>query len=254
VPLVDPILLSVAPIATYNHGQHLTNATGFFFRRDGRLYLVTSRHVMIDEPAGHFPDALQIRLFTDPENLAQTVDFVIPLYRDGESLWRQVQDSAGVVDVAAIEIDCAALPETLVYREFSPESLCVPGEVVEVGSTLMVVGFPLGFSDTLHNLAVARQALLASAFGFRFQGMGYFLTDARTHRGLSGAPVVIRVDNGTPTAPDFHWRLLGGHSLRLDVSFRDLQADEALGLNCAWYVDSLLALTGPGGPPAQPIG
>lgn len=27
-----------------------------------------------------------------------------------------------------------------------------------------------------------------SLFGLRFQGEGYFLTDARTHRGTSGAP------------------------------------------------------------------
>jgi hypothetical protein len=42
----------------------------------------------------------------------------------------------------------------------------------------------------LHHLPVARQAVIASAFGSRFQGQGYFLTDARMHRGTSGAPVV----------------------------------------------------------------
>lgn len=243
MPVVTPILLSVVPVATLLQGQALTNATGFFFAREGRLYLVTSRHVVIDEAGGHYPDTLGIKLFTDRENVAQTVGFSIPLYRGTEPLWKQVKDAAGTVDVAAIEVDRSALPDTVVYREFRPDTLCLPGEPVEVGSMLMVVGFPLGFSDTLHNLAVVRQAMLASAFGLRFQGMGYFLTDARTHRGLSGAPVVIRVDGGTAAEPDFHWRLLGVHSSRLDVTFRDLQADEALGLNCAWYVDCLMALT-----------
>jgi hypothetical protein len=37
--------------------------------------------------------------------------------------------------------------------------------------------------------------------------------------------------------------LLGIHSARLDVFGRDLKFDEALGLNCAWYADILLALT-----------
>jgi len=46
-----------------------------------------------------------------------------------------------------------------------------------------IVGFPLGFHDTLHHLPVVRQAALASSFGLRFPGNGYFLTDARTHRG-----------------------------------------------------------------------
>lgn len=39
--------------------------------------------------------------------------------------------------------------------------------------------------DTLHHMPVARRAALASSFGLRFQGEGYFLTDARSHRGTS---------------------------------------------------------------------
>jgi len=52
----------------------------------------------------------------------------------------------------------------------------------------------------LHHLPVARQAVIASAFGIRFQGQGYFLTDARMHRGTSGAPVVAHMRNA-PAAP-----------------------------------------------------
>ncbi len=82
---------------------------------------------------------------------------------------------------------------------------------------------------------------MASSFGFRFQGMGYFLTDARTHRGTSGAPVVMR--NTADSASELPWKLLGVHSARLDVGTRDLVLDEALGLNCAWYADILMTLT-----------
>jgi len=52
---------------------------------------------------------------------------------------------------------------------------------------VLIVGFPLGFHDSLHHLPVARQAVIASAFGIRFQGQGYFLTAARR------APVVARM-------------------------------------------------------------
>jgi len=90
---------------------------------------------------------------------------------------------------------------------------------------------------------VARHAIIASAFGLRFQGEGYFLTDARTHRGTSGAPVVMRIDNPESAVADLPWKLLGVHSARLDVGTRDLGLDEALGLNCAWYADILLTLT-----------
>jgi hypothetical protein len=65
----------------------------------------------------------------------------------------------------------------------------------------------------------------------------------RTHRGTSGAPVVMRVSGRESTQPDLPWLLLGVHSARLDVGTRDLKLDEALGLNCAWYADILLTLT-----------
>jgi hypothetical protein len=114
---------------------------------------------------------------------------------------------------------------------------------IEVGSSLLVVGFPLGFHDTLHHMPVVRQAAVASSFGLRFQGQGYFLTDARTHRGTSGAPVVMRHLECDSAAGDLPWLLLGVHSSRFDVGTRDLKVDEALGLNCAWYADILLTLT-----------
>ena len=88
-----------------------------------------------------------------------------------------------------------------------------PREPVEVGTSLLVVGFPLGFHDTLHHLPVVRHAVIASSFGLRFQGKGYFLTDARTHRGTSGAPVVMRAREPEPELGDLPWMLLGVHSV-----------------------------------------
>jgi hypothetical protein len=135
------------------------------------------------------------------------------------------------------------LPQTTVYRAFTPEHLQRSLRQIEVGSSLLVVGFPLGFHDTLHHMPVVRQAVIASSFGLRFQGEGYFLTDGRTHRGTSGAPVVMRVAQPDPALGDLPWMLLGVHSARLDVDTRNLKMDEALGLNCAWYADILLTLT-----------
>jgi hypothetical protein len=142
-----------------------------------------------------------------------------------------------------IEIERSALPGTTVYRAYTPRHLHDPLEQVEIGSSLLIVGFPLGFHDALHHTPVVRHAVVASSFGLRFQGEGYFLTDARTHRGTSGAPVVMRTTGQEPIPGDLPWILLGVHSARLDVGTRDLELDEALGLNCAWYADILLTLT-----------
>jgi len=198
---------------------------------------------MVEESSKHFPDRIEIELHIDPDNLAKSTGFSIPLYRNGKSVWRQGLDTAGDIDVAVIEIERNVLPETMVYRAFTPQHLLGPSAQVEVGTSLLVVGFPLGFHDTLHHMPVVRQAVVASSFGLRFQGQGYFLTDARTHRGTSGAPVVMRAAKQDSIAGDLPWILLGVHSARLDVGTRDLALDEALGLNCAWYADILLTLT-----------
>ncbi len=239
--MIESILLTATRIGTFDRKRSLTIATGFFFERDDRLFLVTSRHVFIDEPSKHFPDRIEIELHIDSENLTRSIGFSIPLYREGKSLWRQGQDSAGGIDVAVIELERAALPETAIYRAFTPRHIYDSLEQIEVGTSLLVVGFPLGFHDTLHHMPVVRQAVIASSFGLRFKGQGYFLTDARTHRGTSGAPVVTRAAP-EGTFDDLPWMLLGVHASRLDVT-RDQKQDEALGLNSAWYADILLTLT-----------
>ncbi len=241
--MIETILLTAARVLTFSKDTLLTNASGFFFERDQRLFLVTSRHVLIDPVNKHYPDRIEIELHVNPDNLAQSSSFSILLYRKGRAVWRQGIDKSGEIDVAVIPIDHAALPGTLVYRAFTPGHLPSTLDHAQVGTPLLLVGFPLGFHDTLHHMPVARQAIVASSFGLRFRGEGYFLTDARTHRGTSGAPVVMRADEKLVLQGDLPWILLGVHSARLDVGPRDLKLDEALGLNCAWYTDILLTLT-----------
>jgi hypothetical protein len=239
----ESVLLAIAPITTRRDGMVLTNASGFFFCRDDRLYLVTSRHVFYDAPTGHYPDEIYLDLHTDKDNLAAACSFSIPLYEGGIACWRQGQDDSGEIDVAVIEVDKDALPDTAVYRAFTPAHLQPAGEPLELGTPLLIIGFPLGLRDTLHHMAVARHAIIASSFGLRFTGKGFFLTDGRTHRGSSGAPVIMRKHEGGDALVELPYRLLGIHSARLELAGRDVERDEALGLNCAWYADVLGVLT-----------
>lgn len=244
-PSAEALLLTTTRISTFIGPRHLTGASGFFFRRAERLFLVTNRHVLADEPSGHFPDRIEIELHTDSEDLTRFTAFSVPLYRDGMGLWRQGADSAGSVDVAVIELEADRLPGNVVLAAFDESHLQAQGEQVAVGDPLTVVGFPLGFHDTIHHLAVARSASIASAYGVRFQQQGYFLTDARTHRGSSGSPVLRRRTRPQREAVPLPWQLLGVHSTRMDMRTRDRTVDESLGLNCVWYADVLMALTGP---------
>ena len=248
--MIESLLLTTARVSTFFGSQALTVASGFFFRRDGRLYLITNRHVLIDALVGHLPDRIEIELHTDADNLTQAIALSVWLYRDGRAIWHQGSDGAGDIDVAAIELDPQALPPADVLQAFTPAHLQLRLQEVHVGTPLLVVGFPLGFHDTLHHLPVVRQAVIASSFGLRFQGQGYFLTDARTHHGTSGAPVVMRDDSADDGLP---WRLLGVHSARLDMVGGSNLIEESLGLNCAWYADILLTLTTDVGEDEAPV-
>lgn len=242
VPGIDPLLLTCTRISTFLGDGGLTSATGFFLAREERLFVVTSRHVFIDKDANHFPDRITIEVHSNREDLGMSTTVSIALYHEGLSRWHQAVDSAGEVDVALIEVERSALPVDAVYCAFTPAHMDLTGQFIEVGAPLLVIGFPLGFHDALHHMPVVRRASLASSFGLRFQGLGCFLTDARTHRGTSGAPVVIRVPTAPGAAPGISCRLLGVHSSRFDA-VRDPLEDEALGLNCAWYSDILLTLS-----------
>lgn len=240
---VPSLFLTTALVSTFVGTQELTHATGFFFEREDRLYLVTSRHVFQDLATQHQPDRIEVDLHMDSVDLTQSVRFSVPLFRGSDALWRQGRDASGDIDVAVIELERALLPPSAVLHAFTAEHLTQSFTEVDVGETLLVVGFPLGFHDVRHHLPVVRHAVIASPYGVRFQGQGYFLTDARTHRGISGAPVVTRDPAAAAAGAVLPWKLLGIHSSSLDVGDRDRYLDHSLGLNCVWYANILLILT-----------
>lgn len=239
--MIEALFLSTVRISTFVGQRGLSNATGFFYEANGTLQLITSRHVVLDEASDHRPDRIEIDLHTDRNDLGRFTGFSIPLYKNARNVWREARDADGLVDVAAIDIDQGALPATAQIAFFQPGHLPAPDAHVEIGQNLLAIGYPLGFQDTLHHLPLARHASLASPYGLRFGGRGYFLIDARTHRGLSGAPVVMR-DRGAPSDTNLPWRLLGIHSSRLEAFSRDPERDEVLGLNAVWYSDVLRTL------------
>ena len=242
--MFEPLLMTTVRITTFLGQSIMTGASGFFFQRDERLFLVTSRHVFMDKASDHHPDRIEIEIHTDPVDLGQSTGFSIPLFQDRKSVWKDAADGGGAVDVAVIEIDREALPGSAFFAAFTTDHIQRAHERIVIGSGLLAVGFPMGFADTLHHLPVARHATLASPFGLRFKGKGYFLIDARTHRGISGAPVVMR-DEADDARTGLGWKLLGIHSAKLESGSRDPDHDEALGLNSIWYADILMTLTGP---------
>jgi hypothetical protein len=147
--VIESLLLAVTRVSTMSgerQERQLTNATGFFFERHGKLFLITSRHVVLDEASHHRPDRLTIELHIDPANVAAITQWRIPLYQDNRPVWREGIDPGGTVDVAALELDRSALPPTLLFRAFTSAHLAPSLEEIEVGTPVRIVGFPRAFT------------------------------------------------------------------------------------------------------------
>ena len=239
---VDALLLATTSLTTYAGSRALANASGFFFRCAQGLFVVSNRHVFADAESAYRAERIEIGVHTDPLDLTRHVVVALPLYRDNLPQWREAGDAAG--DIAALEIPADSLPAAAAVQAFDETHLETRDEQVAPGDPLTIAGFALGLADTVHHLPVAHGASLASAYGVRFQGLGCFLTDARTHRGSSGAAVVRRRRRGGASAPS--WQLMGVHSTRTDPHAPDQTPDASPRLHRAWYADVLPALTATG--------
>jgi len=70
-------------------------------------------------------------------------------------------------------------------NEFAPKDLYVPP-----GETLVVLGYPQGYYDSIHNLPIALGVFLASDYRVPFEDKQYFLVNGNLQPGNSGSPVL----------------------------------------------------------------
>ena len=233
----EEIYFRVAKILTFTGSVPLTNATGFFYLHDSFLYLVTSRHVVLNEVVEHPSDRLQLSLHSTQYDLRQRSELSIPLYKDGVPQWYQHPVYASTVDVVAVAVNDPNVSRDHDLATFSCQDVLDADGILPLGQNVHILGFPLGFHDTVHNLPIVRSATIASSYSHPFKGDPYFLTDARLHRGMSGSPVIAQLPNKSHSdvTKEPKWKLLGIHSSALDVSDRDPNQDEKLALNTTWY-------------------
>lgn len=234
---IDRMYLRVAKIVAFADGQTLANATGFFYLHNDFLYLITARHIVTNEAAQYVPDRLQVSLHCNSLNPQLRANLSIPLYKNGVPQWYQHPQLSADVDIIAVPINDPHVLNNHLLVTFCCDDIVDTDELMPLGQDVRILGYPLGFHDTLHNLPIVRTAAIASSFAHPFKGESYFLTDARLHRGMSGSPVIYFQEESRLRGAT--WRLLGIHSSSLDVSDRDPVQDRPLDLNTAWYASLL---------------
>jgi hypothetical protein len=205
----------------------------------GLLLLVSNRHVFIDEKEGHRPDRIVLRIHTNVGDLRQNAEKAVRLYEGGTPRWHD-RGTEGA-DIAVLPVGLSDVAGA-VAQPFSASDL-VTKAIIEVGEDLIVIGYPHGLHDNVHNLPILRRATLASAYPVPFKGEPYFLIDARLHEGMSGSPVITKPspvrryeDTGvtlTMGRGEPKWNLLGIVSAAADKQ----SASGGLDLHVVWFAE-----------------
>jgi S1-C subfamily serine protease len=235
VVTIDPLFVCVTVIemkatGTAPRPTRIGSATGFFYRHGESRYVITNRHVVVDEQQKFYPDTITLRVHTSPTTLTQNRDIDVPLYSHGSPIWLEHPTLRADADVVAIDIS-SYLQSTDVISLLA-SNLFVPNNVIlGLTTAAYVIGYPRGFYDSLNNLPVVRNGTLASPYRVPFSGKPLFLIDANLHPGTSGSPVISpasatrRTTQALLAMGNFPPSLLGINSGGFN----------GLGLNAVWY-------------------
>lgn len=230
--ILDKEIFAVSQVKFARQGRvkEGDSASGFFFEQNSQLYFITNRHVVIDEDEWFFPDELHLKLHANARRLTENGVFKIPLYVGDKRTWIEHPTMGKNVDVVALPV---SVPETFHIKPFRERDIIDPVRYVSIGDDLIVIGYPLGIHDCIHNTPIIRSASLASVHPLPYDGKYYFLIDSLLHAGTSGSPVLLRssgyvrrrtgITRLSREGP-FERLLIGIHSAQLEAN-----------LNIVWY-------------------
>ncbi len=237
---VNPIVATVSIVVPMKDGAVIAAASGFFYTRNNDLFLVTNRHVVRNEKKGILPDALRLRLHTNSTDVTQNGNVDIPLYQDGEPVWK-IHATQPKADVALIRLNNDDLQARFVIHTWSKENFFPQNYLLPPGEDIFVMGYPRKFYDGKHNLPIFRSAMIASSYRVPFGGMPLFVIDANLHPGTSGSPVITKpkstwvdVRGTTNFVTGTIYYLLGVHSGTVDPK---ITGGQQIGLGAAWYIE-----------------
>lgn len=181
--------------------------TGPQWHKLEKYWLVTNRHVALSKVDGieYLPDKFTFCI-------RQIVDGAIrwsPIELNKEQLRCALKlDANKIVDVAVIDItayvkaivnDVATeqaannyiLPVRLTNSNL-PENQPI---TIDVTSDIIVASYPKGFYDVTNKFPIVKSGIVASAWGFQFNGLPMFQIDAQLFPGSSGGLVISKPVN-----------------------------------------------------------
>ena len=194
--ILDKEIFKVAEIRFSRKGKvkESESATGFFYKYDDQFYFITNKHVVIDEEENHCPDELRLRLHVNKNNLSQNRVYNVSLYdEEREKLWLEHPTEEWQVDVVAVPVEVDDWTPKPHIEPFSEDDdISKHPRDIPIGEDLIVIGYPQGVHDSIHNTPIIRSAILATMYPLHFCDSPGVLIDSRLHEGSSGSPVLTK--------------------------------------------------------------
>lgn len=193
---VDHLSMITTQVLLCNADTVVSQGTGFYFikkdtvNNQTSLYLVTNYHVL----TGSAPDDNKtpigdniIFFFHKEENNPSVVKQVrFPLFtKKGIPIWISSSKYKNA-DIAIIPLPLPLYSDCKIFGisdEWTQSKI-----VLHPTSTLTLIGYPYGFSDTTNSLPIWKTGSIASEPLIDFDGKPLFLVDISAFPGMSGSP------------------------------------------------------------------
>lgn len=223
---IDPLSGHSLLIETYFNNEKLSQATGFFVIRNNKHFLVTNFHVLAGRDpmtlqpvhsSGGVPNYVRV-LHHSTENLGNWEFSTYPLL-DSElnPLWVEHPTLKGI-DIVALPVEVTGKNiRVFPFNLDLANTDLIPTPAMPVS----IIGFPLGIAAG-GAWPIWKTGHIATDPDLNYDGRPSFLIDATTREGMSGSPVVIRLNGGFNTrsgnmilAGGFTTKFLGIYSGRI---------------------------------------
>lgn len=230
---VHAFSLAVTPVYAWCGDVRLSHATGFISRARGQPYLISNWHVFAGRDTqtgqpltdhGGCPDRLEFvchRKIGDGRSVMQTQK--VQVRSNDTNFWFEHPVHGQVIDVAAIPISIG--PDIMTVDD-APETANMK---IEVGQDVFILGYPLPPGVT-ESLSVWKRGTVASEPGYNVSGLGQFLIDTATRKGMSGSLVVARSSGGYTPEKGPHIISGGSFYRRIGIYSGRLGADDLAGV------------------------
>lgn len=185
---MSELIFSIVMLFQVSNNNVFSTATGFFYEQNGKIFLVTNRHV-VDYSTKDPSATLVIKTHISESDLSKFNTIEIPLVSGGKITWYGFSEPE--IDVVKIPLDEKILANSII-RPFSKKNFPAQGMELQVGSELLVVGYPRGFTDNLNQLPIAKNCIVSTPIEIPFEGKPYFLMDGNLFPGMSGSPVITK--------------------------------------------------------------